>query len=163
MCVLGNYQATSIPVLEYHDLIGGKLNALFSRHSSRDLYDTYRIFIQPRRLDIDRLRIAFIVYGAIARKDWREISLDHLNFEPVELRNMLLPMLRQADLDLRQGIVEWANELMGVCRDNLMKIFPFKQNELAFLDGIQEKGCIQAELITQDPELVRLIRSYSMC
>ena len=155
---LGNYQAASIPVLEYHDLVGGKLNALFSRHSSRDLFDMYRVFTQPMRLDFERLRLAFVVYGATARKDWREISLDHINFEPIELKNMLLPMLRQADLDLRKGVVEWANELMDICRINLMKIFPFNQNEIAFLDGIHDKGIIQVELITQEPALAALIR-----
>ena len=97
---LGHYQAISIPVLEYHDLIGGKLKALFSRHSSRDLFDMYRIFQQPERLDFARLRTAFVVYGATSRKDWRKISLDHINFEPVELKNMLLPVLRQANLDI---------------------------------------------------------------
>ncbi len=155
---LGNYQATSIPTLEYHDLIGGKLNALFSRHSSRDLFDMYQVFRQFERLDFERLRIAFVVYGATSRKDWRTISMDQINFEPAELKNMLLPMLRHAELEERKGIRVWANELMDLCRVNLTKLFPFNPSEVAFLDGIHERGIIQAELLTQDLSLINLIR-----
>lgn len=155
---LGNYQAKEIPTLEYHDLIGGKLNALFSRHSSRDLFDMYQIFMQSDRLDFERLRIAFVVYGATSRKDWRTISMDQINFKPLELKNMLLPMLRHAEFDGRKEIREWANELMDVCRANLTKLFPFNQGEIAFLDGIHERGVIQAELLTQDLSLIHLIR-----
>ncbi len=53
--LIGHFQAKSIPVLDYHDLIGGKLSALFSRHKSRDLFDTYSVFTSPEKFNIDKV------------------------------------------------------------------------------------------------------------
>jgi predicted nucleotidyltransferase component of viral defense system len=52
---LGSYQVKNFPVLDKHELAGGKLKALFSRHSSRDLFDTYYI-LQDQILEMEKLR-----------------------------------------------------------------------------------------------------------
>ena len=74
---LGEFQAKGIPVLDLHELAAGKLSALFSRRQARDLFDCHRV------LDTDEhqpewLRIAFVAYGVINRKDWRTVSVDGL-------------------------------------------------------------------------------------
>ena len=64
----GSFAATGVPVLELHELVAGKLAALFSRSASRDLFDT-RALLRDARLDWERLRLGFVVYGGINRKD----------------------------------------------------------------------------------------------
>ena len=40
---LGDYQAKDVPLLDIHELVAGKLSALFSRRQARDLFDCHRI------------------------------------------------------------------------------------------------------------------------
>ena len=41
-----------------------------------------------------RLRIAFVAYGGMNRKDWRTVSLDDVDFDNPELARQLRPTLR---------------------------------------------------------------------
>ena len=61
---LGEFQARGIPVLDLHELVAGKLSALFSRRLSRDLFDCHRV-LDSDELQAERLRIAFVVYGGM--------------------------------------------------------------------------------------------------
>ena len=70
---LGGFQAKRIPVLDLHELVAGKLSALFSRRQARDLFDCHHV-LEMDSLHRDRLRIAFVVYGGMNRKDWRTVS-----------------------------------------------------------------------------------------
>jgi hypothetical protein len=81
-------------VLDRYELAAGKLGALLTRRASRDLFDTHQ-FLTWGNLDPKRLRVAFVVYGAMNRKDWRTVSVDDINFEVGELKNQLLPLLRK--------------------------------------------------------------------
>ena len=49
-------------------LAAGKLAALCARRASRDLFDARELL----RTDLDptKLRLAFVVYGRLNRKDW---------------------------------------------------------------------------------------------
>ena len=69
---VGTWRADRIPVLDHHELAAGKLVALFSRRQARDLFDSYRI-LGMDNLDYNLLRIGFVVYGAMNRKDWRTV------------------------------------------------------------------------------------------
>lgn len=157
---IGAYQAKSIAVLEYHDLIGGKLAALFARHKSRDLFDTYNIFARGKKPDKDKLKLAFLVYGACSRMDLRKISLNHLHFDANELKNSLLPVLRNEDLKGTQSLKAWAKNLIDVCKAELSEVIRFNANEHAFLTALTCEGEIKAELITEEPELIRLIKTH---
>lgn len=90
---VGSHQAREIPLLDLHELAAGKLAALLARRASRDLFDAHQLLTQ-RKLDRDRLRAAFVLYGAMNRKDWRTVSVDDVSFEASELKNQLLPTLR---------------------------------------------------------------------
>lgn len=65
---IGTWQATGISVLDHHELAAGKLAALLARRQARDLFDSHRI-LRMDDLDPHRLRIGFVVYGAMNRKD----------------------------------------------------------------------------------------------
>ncbi|MCK4727607.1 MAG: nucleotidyl transferase AbiEii/AbiGii toxin family protein, partial [Desulfobacterales bacterium] len=66
---VGVYKASRISVLDPHELAAGKLTALLARHADRDLFDVH-LLLTHGGLDNRRLRLAFVVYGAMNRKDW---------------------------------------------------------------------------------------------
>ncbi len=55
------------------ELAAGKLSALLARRASRDLFDAHH-FLTRVAFDRRRLRVAFVVYGGINRRDWRTVS-----------------------------------------------------------------------------------------
>ena len=81
---VGTLPTPAFPILDIHELAAGKLAALLARQASRDLFDAHRLLLRGG-LDPQRLRIAFVVYGAMNRKDWRTVSVDNITFEPREL------------------------------------------------------------------------------
>ena len=100
---LGTWQAVGIPVTDIHELAAGKLAALFSRRKARDLYDSHRILCMDD-LDVQRLRIAFVLYGAMNRKDWRRISIEDVHFDATELSSQLIPTLRIGSMQGRKKL-----------------------------------------------------------
>jgi len=98
---VGRWQAERIPVLDIHELAAGKLAALLSRKQARDLFDCHQVF-QKETLVPDKLRTAFVVYGAMNRRDWRTVSVEDVDFDPMELASQLIPTLR---VDKDQGRV----------------------------------------------------------
>jgi len=146
---LGEFQAKNIPVQDLHELASGKLRALFSRHSSRDLFDTHQLMCE-QQLDIEKLRIGFIVYGGISRVDWRQIKLEDIDFNWREFQNMLIPLLRKSELSKRDNPKQWAEKISAECKAALKKLLPFRDNEIQFLGALLEKGHIDATLLTSD-------------
>lgn len=152
---LGTHQARNIPVLNLHDLAGGKLSALFSRHASRDLFDAHYI-LSKDNLDIEKLRIAFLVYGGISRRDWRTISIKDIQFDWLEFQNMLLPVLHKNVLQVNKS-KEWVEKILAECIESLNLLLPFNSNEMKFLDQLIEHAEIQSSLLTDDKRLVERI------
>jgi predicted nucleotidyltransferase component of viral defense system len=155
---LGEFQANSIPVQDFHELASGKLRALFSRHSSRDLFDVHQLMTQ-KHLDIEKLRLGFVIYGGISRKDWRQIKPEDIHFDWREFQNMLIPLLRKTCLAKRDNPKLWAEKILDECRSALNKLFPLRENEAQFLDILLEQGKINATLLTSDRLLQKRIQS----
>lgn len=149
---VGRYTCTDIPVVDIHEIAAGKLTALLSRNASRDLYDTYRLF-NEKMLDIEKLRIAFVIYGAINRKDWRKVRIDDLNFRINDLEDQLLPVLRDTTILEIEDRPKWTQYLLDSCREYLKSVMPLRQNEIEFLDWLNDSGDIKFELLTDDPDL----------
>ncbi|KKR04379.1 MAG: putative cytosolic protein [Candidatus Uhrbacteria bacterium GW2011_GWF2_39_13] len=151
--LIGEYQSKNIPVLDINELAAGKLAALFSRHQARDIFDARELLSYPG-LDQKKLRLAFIVYGAMNRKDWRTVSIEDISFDLKELEQMLLPVLNKNKIEqVTRSSVLFGEKLIDECRKKLTHWFPFSNNESAFLNAILERGEIKAELITKDLEL----------
>lgn len=155
---VGNHQAKQFPVLDLHELAAGKLAALFARHASRDLFDAHRLFTQTD-LDQARLRLAFIVYGGMNRNDWRTVQVDDIAYEPDELRDQLLPVVRQAALPNNDPTL-WAQTLMDGCREGVSLVLPLREKERQFLDDLLDRGEIHPELLTDDPSMVDRIARH---
>lgn len=146
---IGSYQARNVPVLDKHELAGGKLKALFSRHASRDLFDAHQLLTREK-FDIQKLRVAFVVYGAMDRRDWREVRIDDVTLDINELRSMLIPMFKLNKEIEHKKIITWSNTLLSECQLVLTKLLPLNSNEIEFLNALLDRGKILPELISDD-------------
>jgi len=156
---VGAFTATKIPMLDVHELAAGKLGALFSRSASRDLFDI-RELLQRGKLERTKLRLGFVVYGGINRRDWREVSLDDVQTNPDEVDRQLLPVLRGNMAPVQKNLREWTEQLIEDCRDLLSIVFPFEEHEREFLNRLNDRGDIAAELLTDDARLQEVIRTH---
>ena len=149
---LGTWHATGIPVMDMHELAAGKLAALLSRRKARDLFDSHRI-LHMDGLDFERLRIAFVVYGAMNRKDWRTVSVEDVDFDTAELDQQLIPTLRLGATQRTKESGNYGKTLVKECRQALSMLLPFNDAEREFLDALLDKGEIDATILTADSAL----------
>ena len=158
---LGEFQTRRIPILDRHELAAGKLSALFSRQQARDLFDCHQILdrFEMRR---DRLRIAFVVYGGMNRKDWRTVSVDDVVFDSEELARQLGPTLRARPPRDRHALIEYGARLADKCRQRLSIVLPFTDVECEFLNLLLDRGEIDASILTSDPILQQRIRAQPL-
>ena len=159
--MVGSYRAAQIPVLELHELAVGKLAALLARRASRDLFDAHELLTQ-RKLDPDRLRAAFVLYGAMNRKDWRTISVNDLSFEANELKNQLLPTFQNNDAGAIGQPDAWARRLLDECRSALGVVLPLSDAEREFLDRLLDHGEIVPSMLTADAIWAERIKQHPL-
>ncbi len=157
---VGSYSATQIPVLDLHELAAGKLAALLSRRASRDLFDTHQLLTHGD-LDRTKLRLGFVLYGAMNRKDWRTVAIDDVGYDHRELENELIPVFRAESFAKRKA-GDWAESMIAECRDRLGAVLPMAANEIAFLDRILDQGEVEPELLTTDDEMAERIRIHPL-
>ena len=156
---IGSFRATQVPVLDVHELAAGKLVALFARNAARDLFDTRRLLQRPG-LDRDRLRLGFVVYGGMNRRDWRTVSIDDVQADHRQVDRQLVSMLRGEDVPARRDLESWSQGLVSECRNLLTTVLPFEPHEHEFLDRLNGHGEIVPELLTDEAELQAVIRSH---
>lgn len=157
----GDYQAKDVPLLDLHELVAGKLSALFSRRQARDLFDCHRI-LDTDTLQRERLRIAFVVYGAMNRKDWRTISVQDVDYDESELARLLAPTLRVRQPVEQVSPAEYGAQLLEETRRSLSALLPFTDAEQAFLDLLLDKGEIDATILTSDASLQKRIQAQPL-
>ena len=158
---VGTWQASQIPVIDIHELAAGKLAALLARRQARDLFDSHRI-LHKENLDQARLRTAFVVYGAMNRKDWRTVSIEDVNFESAELARQLIPTLRATESAEQESIDQNGARLVEECRQALSVVLPFTEKEKAFLDLLLEQGEIDSTILTSDSDLQKRIQKQPL-
>ncbi|RLG20737.1 nucleotidyl transferase AbiEii/AbiGii toxin family protein [Candidatus Micrarchaeota archaeon] len=158
---LGTVQSLGIPVLDLHELAAGKLVALLSRKASRDLFDVH-LLLTSLELNRERLRLAFVVYGAMSRRNWREVRIQDVDFQEKDLKDQLLPLLRRNFVDSVGDIRSWASRIVEECQEKLACVLPFTGAEMEFLDRLLDHGEIEPWLLTRDKALVERIRRHPM-
>jgi hypothetical protein len=149
--------------LDIHELAAGKLNALIERDVSRDLFDSHRLLTEWE-INPEKLRLAFTVYAAMRKSQWRDIVVDKINFSVSDIRNKLIPVLKRSEAPgQRFPIVKaWANNILDECKSAFGLVLPFKENEIEFLDNVQTKGIIQPELISNDKQFCENMRVHPL-
>ena len=158
---LGDFQARNIALPDVHELAAGKLVALLARGQARDLFDCHRMFTM-RGLDRDRLRLAFVVYGGMNRKDWRTVSIADVDFDPDELARLLIPTLNRRFMEEQNSPAEYGKRLVRECQAMLDAVLPFNDPESEFLDLLLEKGEIDASALTPDKSLQERIQNQPL-
>lgn len=158
---VGSYQAKDILVLDIHELAAGKLAALLARHQARDLFDAHRL-LHHGELDPELLRLAFVVYGAMNRKDWRTVSPHDVNFEAKELERQLVPLLRVDFLTDKVRPGDYGSQLVEECCEKLGTVLPLSETEREFLDLLLDEGEIEPSLLTPDAHLQELIKCHPL-
>jgi hypothetical protein len=156
---IGSFVARRIPILDMHELAAGKLAALFSRRASRDLFDACSL-LRESRLDRERLRFGFVVYGGASRRDWREVTLDDIRVDLRDVEQQLLPVLRADLAPASSEIRSWSEGLAAECRNLLSGVLPLSIPEMEFLAYLNERGEIVPELLTDDAAMQAIIRSH---
>lgn len=154
---IGSFQAGEIPVLDELELAAGKLTALLARHAARDLFDAHKI-LSRGGLNNERLRLAFVIYGGMNRRDWRKVSVQDVRFDANEVKDSLTPLLPSDFLERIVNVSTWAATMVQECQDGLGVVLPFADHEREFLDRLLDHGEIKPSLLTQDNELAELIR-----
>jgi hypothetical protein len=156
---LASIRASRVPVLDSHELVAGKLAALFGRTASRDFFDAHALLARSD-VEVERLRIAFVVYGAMSRRDWRTVSADGVEMEPADAEQRLLPLLRTSYTPHRRELNDWCKRLTDECRERLSVVLPLRGPELEFVGLVNDRGDITPELLTGDQHLQEKIRSH---
>lgn len=154
---VGPAVAREIAVVDRHELAAGKLAALVARNASRDIFDA-RELLRRTDLDRDKLRLAFVVYGGLNRKDWRTVRIDDVSAEAAELKRELVPMLRAEVRPKEAEIVPWVEALVRETRALLNAVLPLEAHELEFVERLNGAGEIAPELLTADPAMQMTIR-----
>jgi predicted nucleotidyltransferase component of viral defense system len=156
---LGPVMARDILVLDPHELTAGKLAALFSRDASRDLFDVHALLTKGG-FDRQRLRLAFVSYGAMSRRDWRTVSVADIHMDATDADRRLVPLLRAGFAPARRDIEAWSARLVTECRNGLSLLLPLEAQEIEFLDLINDRGEIAPDLLTADSAMQDRIRAH---
>ena len=158
---LGRWRAAEIPIVDLHELVAGKLVALLARSRARDVFDS-RLIFELEGLDRERLRLAFVVYGATVRRDWRTVSLADVGFEATELTSQLFPTLHRGSLPRAEDASMYGATLVAACRRGLEAVLPLRAAETEFLDHLLDKGKVEPALLTTDTDLQDRIGSQPL-
>jgi predicted nucleotidyltransferase component of viral defense system len=154
--------SVEIPVLDIHELAAGKLSALFSRTVSRDFFDAHHLF-SKQPLDIEQLKLAFTIYLSMNSIDLSHLTPERIDFNLADIRNRLLPVLRQKEMPRAPGpLKEWATILRDELREGLARLFPLNPEQIEFITLVRTAGIIRPELITQDKSLSARILAHPL-
>lgn len=99
-----------------------------------------------------------MVYGAMVRSDWRDVSVENIGFRSKDLSRQLIPTLRINEAQTLAKSREFAVRLVEECRQLMSALLPFTASERHFLDLLLEKGQIKSELLTPDASLQEKIK-----
>lgn len=156
---VGSLRAAPVPVLDLHELTAGKLAALLARSASRDIFDAHALLVAPE-LQVAKLRLGFVVYGGINRKDWRTVSTGDVSAETGDVLVQLVPMLRADRAPARRVVAAWTAKLIAECRERLSLVLPLNEGEMEFLRRLNDQGEIAAELLTSDQAMQATLREH---
>ena len=156
---VGSFKAAPVTVLDPHELAAGKLAALLARSANRDVFDAHRLLVAPD-LDHARLRLGFVVYGGINRKDWRTVSPEDVRGDPADAWRDLVPMLRSDVAPVRGEVAAWFDKLVAECRERLAIVLPLRAHELEFLERLNGAGDIAPKVLSDDAGMQAIIRDH---
>lgn len=158
--VLAEQKIDQLLLLDLHELAAGKLTALVDRGAGRDLFDAYHLFNHPE-IDLKQLRLLFVIYAGMShKKDYLNIEPHHIVADTENIKNKLIPMLKNNYQETFSSILMWIAHLTEHVQMQFKKLLPFTNEEQHFIRLVQQQGIIQPELITDDQTLAPKIASH---
>ncbi len=151
---VGDFSAENIPILNKDELFASKLVATFARDASRDIYDVYNLMSNNDTFNFKKVKIAFIVYGAMNSFDFRNISEKDLFLSERDFKNKLIPVVKSKSMIKEKSFYQ---EIERTCEKIIAFILPYGEKELEFIEKINEHGIIEPKLITENENLCRRI------
>jgi predicted nucleotidyltransferase component of viral defense system len=159
-CLVGSSQIHQIPVLDIHELAAGKLVALIDRQTGRDLFDAYHL-LTSLTLDNKKLRLGLVIYSGMNRKkNLSTLKPQDISFDINEFKNRLIPLLNKNDLDNIKSISAWAEHLVNQCQKAFSRLLPLQENEVEFLNCLQQFREIQPTLISDDEDFCKRVYQH---
>ena len=158
---LCDVQVKDVLVLDLHEVIAGKLVALISRHAARDLYDARRI-LSIDGLNWNLIKAAVLAIGASDRRDWRSMSIDKIQGNVREFRQKIVICLPHNRFTVESEIDAWLEETATLLRTRFSFLFDLTSNEQAFLDGVLDRGEVDADLLDIPPDVRTRIADMPM-
>lgn len=158
---LGEIGASNVLVLDIHEIVAGKLVALIDRQTARDLFDARRI-VSVDGLDWSKIKAAVLAIGSCGRRDWRGMSVDAIKVDQREVAQKLAVCLSRDRFSSKGDIDTWIKETVSLCRESFGFLFDLTSNEQAFLDGILDRGEINAGLLDVSPDIRARIANMPM-
>jgi predicted nucleotidyltransferase component of viral defense system len=158
---LGGQRATGVIVIDRHELAAGKLVALLDRRAGRDLFDARRLFGWDG-LNWRWVRAGMLAFGASGRNDWRQASAAAIGADPREVRQKLLMCLPRGAFVDDAALDAWVAATIALCRERVAPLLAYTEKEQAFLDGVLDRGEIDASLLDVEPEIQGRIAAMPM-
>jgi predicted nucleotidyltransferase component of viral defense system len=158
---LGDRAPSEAVVVDIHEVVAGKLVALIDRDAARDLFDARRILEMPG-LDWRLIRAGVLAFGASRSADWRAASVQDIGGDLKDLREKLAICLPRGTFRDAGGMRAWIEETVAICRDRLGGLFDWSEGERRFLDGVIERGEIDASGLDAPPEVIARIARMPM-
>ena len=159
--ILGHIGTGRVLVLDLHEIVAGQIVALFDRGAARDLFDVRRI-LAIEGLDRGWIKAAVLALGACNRRDWRDVSKEAIGWDSREFRRNLAICLPR-DLFRDAGDVDaWIAQSAELCREGLAFLFELSENERSFLDGVLDRGEVNAEQLGGEREVGARIAAMPM-
>ena len=156
---LAGQQVNNLSLLDLHELAAGKLVALIDRGAGRDFFDAYQLFKHPA-LNLEKLRLCFVIYAAMSTVNFLNIQVDQVNVDQKDLQNKLIPVLNHNFSKGFSSSAAWIDHLAENVKLGLKQLLPFSEHERSFFSGFSESYEIKAELLTEDNELIKKIKSH---
>ena len=154
------YSNWKAPVLDIHELAAGKLSALFDRRVSRDLFDAHHLMTKVN-FSLEKLRLTLVVYLAMTKIDLATLLPEKIQYDLIDLRNRLLPVLHQKNLPRSlPHLKNWIEKLVDELKEALSTLLPLAKNEIEFIEQIRNTGEIKPELLTSDLQIVDKIKLH---
>lgn len=107
-----------------------------------------------------KLRLAFVVYGGIDRKDWRTITKNDIQFDPYELKTKLISVIQRNFLANTKSQEHWAQDMIEIYQTAISNLLPFNENEMIFFNKLLDDGEIDPLLLTADENLQKRISMH---
>lgn len=159
---LGGIQTTPIKIVSFEEAAAGKLAALLNRNAARDLFDAYHIFYKST-YDPLKLKTALLAYYVMKERDIDHIPVENVQVDPVDLKNMLQPVLRKTEAyDTDQKCLQWAHEAAKKVRSALDDLLQLNTHEQQFLTDHKNGRKLNFGLITEDVALVEKLENHPL-